>query len=128
MMLDNLLFGFDIAQVTNNIFYVVLIMIGFDVITGLLVAGKERKINSSINFEGMIRKIGLIFGLFFVSIMDSYFQTEGKLTGMGVAMIILYEGQSIVENFSKIGVNLGFLTKYFDPKKVEKDDKHGKNN
>ena len=123
-MLQAFVEGFDIVNITNNAFYVILVMIGFDVITGLLVAGRKRKINSSINFEGLIRKFGLIIALFFVTFVDAYFQTEGKITGLAVGMIILYEGISIIENFARIGIDLKFLTKWFDPKKVDvrKDD------
>lgn len=123
-MMEAMLFGFDIAKITGNFFYVVLFMIGFDILTGLLVAGKERKINSSINFDGLIKKFGLIVALFFITFVDSYFQTDGKLTIMGVGVIIVYEGLSIIENFSRIGINyLNFLTKFFDPNKVGRNDK-----
>lgn len=121
-MLNNLLFGYDITHVVGNVFYVVLGLIIFDIITGLLVAGKERKINSSINFEGLIRKLGLVVGLAFVTFVDSYFQTNGNITKIGVGLLVVYEGLSIIENFSRIGINLNFLTQFFDPKKVGKDD------
>lgn len=121
-MLNNLLFGYDIAQVVGNVFYVVLGLIIFDIVTGLLVAGKERKINSSINFDGLIRKLGLVVGLTFVTFVDSYFQTNGNITKIGVGVLVVYEGLSIIENFSRIGINLNFLTQFFDPKKVGKDD------
>ena len=121
-MLNNLLFGYDITHVVGNVFYVVLGLIIFDIITGLLVAGKERKINSSINFEGLIRKLGLVVGLAFVTFVDSYFQTNGNITKIGVGLLVVYEGLSIIENFSRIGINLNFLTQFFDPKKVGKDE------
>lgn len=121
-MLNNLLFGYDITHVVGNVFYVVLGLIIFDIITGLLVAGKEKKINSSINFEGLIRKLGLVVGLAFVTFVDSYFQTNGNITKIGVGLLVVYEGLSIIENFSRIGINLNFLTQFFDPKKVGKDD------
>src|SRR5690606_3427897 len=121
-MLNNLLFGYDITHVVGNVFYVVLGLIIFDIITGLLVAGKEKKINSSINFEGLIRKLGLVVGLAFVTFVDSYFQTNGNITKIGVGLLVVYEGLSIIENFSRIGINLNFLTQFFDPKKVGKDE------
>lgn len=118
-MLEPLVWGFDIEKVVGNSFNIVLIMIIFDIITGLLVAGIERKINSSVNYQGLIRKAGLLVGLTFITVVDVYFHMEGTLVKIGVGLMIAYEGISIIENFSRIGVNLNFLTKYFDPDKVE---------
>lgn len=117
-MLEVMVEGFDIVNITNNTFYVVLVMIGFDVLTGILVAGKERNINSSINLNGLLHKFGLIVALFFVTFIDAYFQTKGQITGMGVGLIIVYEGISILENFSRLGIKLNFLTKFFDKDKI----------
>jgi phage-related holin len=38
-------------------------------------------------------------------------------------MVIVYEGLSIIENFSRIGIDLKFLTKYFDVTKIGKGEK-----
>lgn len=122
-MLQPIFFGFDIVQMVGNYFYMVLSMIVFDILTGGLLAGKERKLNSSVNLDGLIRKLGIMVGLTFVTVIDVYFQVNGLIVKIGVGVIIAYEGLSIVENLSKIGVNLNFLTKYFDPEKVE-GDKH----
>lgn len=119
-MVDVLLFGYDIGKVTGNMFYVVLGMIVFDILTGTLAAAKERKINSSISFDGLIRKLGIIVGLAFITFVDVYFNANGSVTKVGVALLIVYEGLSTVENFSKIGINLSFLTKFFDSEKVGK--------
>lgn len=119
-MLEVIFNGFDISQIIGNAFYVVLFLIGFDVITGILASAKEKQINSSINFDGLIHKFGIIVALFFVSFVDAYFKTEGTITSLGVGMIIVYECMSIIENFSRIGINLTFITKYFDEDKVGK--------
>lgn len=121
-MLESLLFGYDIQRVVGNMFHVVLIMIMFDVLLGVLASAKERKLNSSVNFDGLIRKAGLIVAVFFVSFIDAYLNTNGEIVKMGIGLIFVYEGLSIVENFSRIGVNLKFLTMFFDKDKVGKGD------
>lgn len=126
-MLELLFHGVDIEKFVGNTFYLVLGMIAFDVLTGILASAKEKKINSSINFDGLIRKAGVLTGLAFVSFVDVFFQADGVVIRLGVTALIVYEGMSIIENFSRIGINLNFLTKYFDPNKVGKGEgKDGK--
>jgi toxin secretion/phage lysis holin len=112
--------GFDITTVVGNVWYVALAFILFDVVTGLLAAGAERKINSSINFIGIIRKVGLFVALAFVVFIDAYLGSQGYIIKLGVGMIVAYEGLSIIENFSRIGIDVKFLTKFFDKSKVGK--------
>jgi toxin secretion/phage lysis holin len=112
--------GFDITSVVGNVWYLALGLILFDVITGLLAAGAEKKINSSINFIGIIRKVGLFVALAFCVFIDAYFEAKGYIVKLGIGLIITYEGMSIVENFSRIGIDMKFITKYFDQNKVGK--------
>jgi toxin secretion/phage lysis holin len=121
-MVVSFLSGFDITKVVGNVWYVALGFIFFDVVTGLLAAGAERKINSSINFIGIIRKVGLFVALAFLVFMDAYINAKGYLIKMGVGLIVAYEGMSIIENFSRIGIDIKFLTKYFDKNKIGKGD------
>lgn len=118
----NFMNGFDITQIVGNVWYVVLAFILFDVITGLLAAAKERELNSSINFVGFIKKGGLFVALAFFLFVDAFVNAQGNIVKIGVAMIVAYEGLSIVENFSRIGINIKFLTKYFDQSKVGNGD------
>jgi toxin secretion/phage lysis holin len=112
---------FDITAVVGNIWYVALAFITFDIITGLLAAGAEKKINSSINFIGLIRKVGLFVALAFLVFIDAYVNAKGYLIKLGIGLIVTYEGMSIVENFSRIGIDIKFLTKYFDKNKLGDD-------
>jgi toxin secretion/phage lysis holin len=121
-MLDNLITGFDIEKIVGNTFYFILALIALDIITGLLAAAVERKLNSKINFQGMIKKVGELVALVFITLVDSYFKANGQITKLGVYMIVVYEGLSIIENFSRIGINLSFLTQYFDKSKTGKGD------
>ncbi|MEC1778391.1 phage holin family protein [Schinkia azotoformans] len=117
--------GFDITQVVGNVWYVVLGFILFDVVTGLLAAAIEKKLNSSINYIGLIRKVGEFTALAFLIFIDAYTGSNGNIIKIGVGMIVAYEGLSIIENFSRMGINISWLTKYFDQDKVGKsgDDK-----
>src|SRR5690606_10169144 len=121
-METTLIHGLDITKVVGNIWYLAVGFVVFDLVTGLLAAGAQRKINSSINFIGIIRKVGLFVALAFLVFLDAYFQAQGVLVKIGVGLIVTYEGLSIVENFSRIGIDLKFLTKYFDKSKVGKGD------
>jgi toxin secretion/phage lysis holin len=118
----NFLKEFDITAVVGNVWYLALGFICFDIITGLLAAGVERKLNSSINFIGIIRKVGLFVALAFVVFIDAYLKSKGYIIKLGVGMIVAYEGLSIIENFSRIGINIKFLTQFFDKSKVGKGE------
>ncbi len=122
METTTLINGLDITAVVGNIWYLAVGFVVFDLVTGLLAAGAQRKINSSINFIGIIRKVGLFVALAFLVFLDAYFQAQGVLVKIGVGLIVTYEGLSIIENFSRIGIDLKFLTKYFDKSKVGKGD------
>jgi len=113
----------EITDIVGNVWYLVLGLILFDVLAGLLAAGAERKINSSINFIGIIRKVGLILAVGFCVFMDAYLKSDGYIVKMGVGLVVAYEGLSIIENFSRIGIDLKFITKYFDPNKLGKGGK-----
>jgi toxin secretion/phage lysis holin len=114
--------GLDITQVVGNVWYVALGFIIFDIVTGLLAAGAEKKINSSINYIGLIRKVGLFVALAFLSFIDAYFDAKGYIIKLGVGLIVAYEGMSIIENFSRIGIDIKFVTKYFDKNKIGKGE------
>lgn len=112
----------DITTVVGNVWYVALAFIFFDIVTGLLAAAAEKKINSSINYIGLIRKVGLFIALAFLVFMDAYVKAQGYIIKLGIGLIVAYEGMSIIENFSRLGINIKFLTKYFDPNKVNKGE------
>jgi toxin secretion/phage lysis holin len=117
-MLNSLISGFDIEKIVGNTFYFILALIVLDIITGLLAAAVERKLNSKINFQGMIKKVSELVALMFITLVDSYFKANGQITKLGAYMIVVYEGLSIIENFDRIGINLHFLTQFFDRSKV----------
>jgi toxin secretion/phage lysis holin len=121
--MTNALGGFDITMVVGNIWYVAIGFILFDIITGLLAAAIERELNSSISYVGLIKKVGLFVALAFLVFMDAFVSADGYIIKLGVGLIVAYEGMSIIENFSRIGIDIKFLTKYFDRDKVGKGKK-----
>ena len=127
-MVLELMYGIDIEKFIGKMFYFLIAWIVFDILTGLLRAMKDRKVNSSINFEGLIRKAGELLGVIFLTLVDLYLNTDGLVTKSGVGLLILYETISIIENFKQIGVNFEFVMKYFDKDKYidgvkERNDK-----
>jgi len=112
-----LIYGIDVDSFMGNMFYVFIAFVLFDVLTGLLRAAKDRMLNSSINFDGLIRKFGELIGVVFLTFIDLYLNVGGVLAKTGVGLLILYETISIVENFKQIGVNFDFVMKYFDEDK-----------
>lgn len=118
-MLIELLNGIEIEDFIGNAFYFLLAFIFIDILTGLLRAAKDRKLNSSINFEGLIRKFGELLGIVFATLLDIYLGTDGIVTKSGVGLLILYEVLSITENFKQIGVNFDWVMKYFDDEKYK---------
>ena len=118
-MLFELKYGIDINVLVGTPFYALLIWILFDILTGLLRAGKDRKLNSSINFDGLIRKMGELLGVVFLTFVDVYFNTDGIIAKTGVYALIIYETISIIENFKQIGVDVNFIMKYFDKDKYK---------
>lgn len=89
-----------------GIFFVVLLgMMALDFITGLLVAGYEKKINSSIGRKGLIRKTYQILLIGAVSLIDLYvLKANGVITDGVSAAYIVVEFTSLVENGSKLGM------------------------
>src|SRR5699024_11591971 len=102
-----------------DMFYILLCFVFFDVITGLLRACKDRKLNSSVNFDRLIRKARILLGVVFLTFIDIYLNTDGFIAKTGVGFLILYETISIIENFKQIGVDFDFIMKYFDKEKYK---------
>jgi toxin secretion/phage lysis holin len=113
----------SITQIVGNFWYFIIALIALDIFTGLLASAVEKRLSSSVSFNGMIKKVGELVALVFITLIDGYFKANGQITKLGVSMIVIYEGLSVIENFSRIGINLSFLTQYFDRSKIGKGDK-----
>ncbi len=54
----------------NNMFKVLCIVVVMDVVFGVLRALRERKLNSTIGIDGMIRKTGMLLSVIFTAMID----------------------------------------------------------
>lgn len=63
---------FGIEKLINNDFFKILcILIAMDTIFGILRAIREKKINSSIGIDGIIRKVGMLIAVTFLNMIDN---------------------------------------------------------
>lgn len=111
-----------IKEFTNNKLILVLgVFILCDAFFGCLRAIKERKLNSSIGINGLLRKVGIIGSVFFLLLVDSIFKINlmyfipEKITNVignvdcGFAVLftiiyILFEITSVFKNMRKCGL------------------------
>src|SRR5690625_3611165 len=119
-MLIELMHGIDIKSFIGDMIYILLGLGFFHVITGVLRADKDRKLNSCVNFDGLIRKAWILLGVVFLTFIDIYLGTDCLITKTGVGFLILYETISIIANFKQNGVDFDFIMKYFDKEKYKK--------
>ena len=54
----------------NNMFKVLIIVIVMDIVFGILRAIREKKINSTVGIDGMIRKTGMLLSVIFTAMID----------------------------------------------------------
>src|SRR5699024_226345 len=104
-MLIELMHGIDIKNFIGDMFYILLGFVFCDVVTGLLRAGKDRKLNCSVEFDGLISNAGILLGVVFLSFIEIYLGTDGIITKTGVGFLILDEAICIIEDFKQIGVD-----------------------
>lgn len=105
----------------NRMLQLVLIAVVCDTILGVLRAVREHKFNSTLGIDGAIRKIAMIFSLFFMLLIDKVIQVNLiafipetvrgyiGLTTVGVAeffalLYIAYEVVSILKNMTLCGL------------------------
>ena len=94
-----------VSLLTDNMYLKVLILfIVFDVIFGVLRALKERKLNSTIGIDGIIRKCGMMLSIILCIIIDSIVNID--LIGFLPSEIKDYIG------VDKIGVTFLFSSLY----------------
>lgn len=103
----------------NTCFKLLIIMVVFDTVFGILRALREKKINSSIGIEGMIRKAGMIISSLFLFVIDQIislnllgfipadFRSILNIGTVGIGdlfgiLFIVFEGLSVLKNMYKI--------------------------
>lgn len=83
--------------INNDGFKILIIVVVLDTIFGILRAIKEKKVNSAIGIDGIIRKIGILIAISFLSIIDSIVHVD--LIGF------IPENVKQVLNFSNVGIS-----------------------
>ena len=118
-----------ILNFNNIIFYLLITTILLDIFLGSLRALKERKWNSTVGINGILRKTAMIGSSIFLIIIDSILKIDLlffipkeitqilKLNEVGIfelfgIMFILYEITSILKNMVKCGLPI--------PKKIKR--------
>lgn len=105
----------SLKQLSNNKEVIVMLtVIIFDVLFGVMVAVKQKSINSNIGINGIMRKATCIILLIMFSLLNklepSMF-TDVAYNGLFVALMG-FELVSIVENCNNLGINIPVLNKY----------------
>lgn len=88
--------NFIFSLFNNSAIKVLAIFIILDTVLGILRAIKERKINSAIGIDGMLRKAGMVLSIFFFYLVDFVVQID--LIGF-----IPKETKTLI-NINKIGI------------------------
>ena len=113
----------------NNLLKVLAICIVLDTIFGILRAIKQRKINSNIGIDGIIRKVGMLTSVIFFGLIDVILELNLigfipeeirkaiKLEQVGIAdlfnlLFVVFESLSILKNMIKCKLPI--------PKKLQK--------
>lgn len=105
---------FGNSKTAITLVYALLIMMGFDIFTGVLkaFAMKKNKISSAVFSLGIFKKLGILTAVSFCYFLDSY-----KLLNIGISLescvaviFVLNECISIIENLGDMGITqLTFL-------------------
>ena len=95
-----------------------IIFIVFDTIFGILRAIKEKKINSNIGIDGIIRKVAMLFSMVFLSIIDYIMEIdllsfipeslkeiinlkEVGISNLFIILFIVFEALSVLKNMTR---------------------------
>lgn len=83
--------------INNDGFKILIIVVVLDTIFGILRAIKEKKVNSAIGIDGIIRKVGMLIAISFLSIIDNIVHVD----------FIGFIPSNIKEvlNFSNVGIS-----------------------
>jgi toxin secretion/phage lysis holin len=87
-----------------------LLMMGIDIITGIVASARHRRINSNIAWAGVARKAGTVVAVFFVMAVEPLVkQMSGTDVGVSWMVTLGFVGaevMSIIENLGRAGVPL----------------------
>lgn len=103
---------------------VLLVMQALDVISGLMVAFKNKKLSSMDMREGLLKKVGIWIVLIVAHFIDLILFGGGLMTMTAVALaFIANEGMSITENLANVGVPIpAVITQYLKQIKTKSEE------
>ena len=81
-----------------------IVLIVIDYITGVLAAGIEGKLNSSIGFKGIAKKVLILMVVALAVQIDNVYPTNGMIRSLVIYFFIANEGLSILENAGRAGL------------------------
>lgn len=98
----------------NELLTALLVMQALDIITGLLVGGKDKDISSSVMNAGIKKKVGTWAAIIMANTIDIVLFDSQPVAQTGIIFVLIgNEGLSLVENLGKLGVPMpDMITKY----------------
>lgn len=93
--------------IPQKYFLVLIWAMAFDMVTGIVRALKDRRFNSSTGVVGVLRKISMIAGCTFVSLLEYLLWQENVLAKTVILIAIVYEATSVFENIHQIDPRFG---------------------
>lgn len=92
--------GWDIAL------QLLITVVVLDYITGVLKAIYNKKVNSTISFKGIVKKIGYFILVALAVLLDNITGGTGAIRTLVIYFFVANEGISIVENWGAMGLPL----------------------
>lgn len=92
--------GFDQA------FFILLIVIGIDYLTGVCKAILNRKLNSIVGLKGIIKKVGYFLIVALSVLLDKIMGNNSAIRTLVIYFFVANEGISILENWGHMGLPL----------------------
>ncbi len=83
---------------------ILLILMGLDVLSGLIAAGRTRSLNSSVMVRGLFQKLAVFPLLVMLHVVEAPLKLSFELESVIACAFILYEAMSITENAARAGV------------------------
>lgn len=90
--------GIDVAMQS------LLIAIALDYISGLIKAYNTKVLSSRIGFQGILKKIGILFLVMLAVLIDRITGESGAIRTLIIYYFVANEGLSIVENLGEAGL------------------------
>jgi toxin secretion/phage lysis holin len=94
----------SIKNYWNSALQTLIIMIILDYITGICKAIVNRRLNSTINLKGIIKKFGYFIIIILSIKIDQLLKTPNTIKTIVVYAFVSNEGISIIENWAQMGL------------------------